>query len=272
MLETVEQAGQDLRGNAHAAVGNGKMQQKPRLVLDFDPSVQHHLAGTGEFGGIGEIVEQDLGDARRIAAQIIGNPGDILLVADAGAFQAVADEHAQPGKNGRKTKGDRFQFETASLDLGEIEDVVDHRQQMIGSGQYLAHPLLLARAECITHQQMAHADDCIDRSADFVAHVGEKNALGPAGLFRRFLGPRQGGVLLHQLGGLDIDDILEVSAIVFEFGQIALLLGDVEKTADNAGNFAFFIAEDIATENDVAPFAVMVDQAEIVVMQPRAGE
>ncbi len=40
-------------------------------------------------------------------------------------------------------------------------------------------------------QQARHADDSVHRSANLVAHVGEKFALGLAGTFSRLFGARQ---------------------------------------------------------------------------------
>ena len=46
--------------------------------------------------------------------------------------------------------------------------------------------------------QMAHADDGVHGGADFVAHVGQKFALGASGGFGGFLGCLQRQVLIYK--------------------------------------------------------------------------
>ncbi len=89
---------------------------------------------------------------------------------------------------------DQIQVEFTGLDLGEVEDVVDHGQQVIG--RELHHPkvLSLLRAKVGVERQLGHADDAVQGRADLVAHVGQEFALAP--------GRRHGGILGLAHGGL----------------------------------------------------------------------
>ena len=83
-------------------------------------------------------------------------------------------------------KRERFlgQFELAGLDLGEVQDLVDERQQRarrLVDG--VAIGLLLGCLRRI-EEQAGHAEDAVHRRADLVAHGGEKAALGAIGGFR----------------------------------------------------------------------------------------
>jgi len=70
----------------------------------------------------------------------------------------------------------------------KVQDVVHDRQQRcaaVAHGLGIA-PLLLGQVG--VQQQAGHADHAIDGCADLVAHVGQKIALGPAGLLREVEG------------------------------------------------------------------------------------
>ena len=104
--------------------------------------------------------------------------------------------------------------ELAGLDLRQIEDVVDHLQQMLAVSLDGAKGLDAMRRRAIDplfgQQQIGITENGRHGRADFVAHVGQKLALGLVGL----------------LGGL--------------FGQPQRLGGDlfVAHVADDAGEHA----------------------------------
>ena len=80
----------------------------------------------------------------------------------------------QPQVEGRK-----LDDQLASLDFGEIQDVVDDREQgFTGRADDLGVLALLGR-EAGVEQQAGHADDAVHGGADFVAHVGQKVRLRP---------------------------------------------------------------------------------------------
>ena len=103
-----------------------------------------------------------------------------------------------PGSGGKLARSAGFpqverrvvQSELSRLDLGEIEDVVDHREQ--GFARVLdGHKVLaLLGRQLALQDQFRHADDRVQRRADLVAHVGQEGALGAAGGFRGFFGKR----------------------------------------------------------------------------------
>ena len=121
------------------------------------------------------------------------------------------------------------QLHLARLDLRQVEDIVDDRQQMlarlvdllqVGAG---VHRHLL-----VGHllKQLAVADDGIQRSAELMADVGQEDALDPAGLDRLFVGHGEFGVGRSQLflDPLPFTDLLEEDVI--GFGQLGLPRGD----------------------------------------------
>lgn len=71
-----------------------------------------------------------------------------------------------------------FQFEPASLNFRQIEDIVDDRQQMAaGTLDPLERLIQLCLAERTSHQ-VGRTEDGIHRRPDFVAHVGQESTLG----------------------------------------------------------------------------------------------
>ena len=81
----------------------------------------------------------------------------------------------------RRSKGCVLQVQLAGLDLGEVEDVVDDRQQRVAAGADDLGELALLGAELGVEQQAAHADDAVHGRADLVAHGGQEGALGLVG-------------------------------------------------------------------------------------------
>ena len=90
----------------------------------------------------------------------------------------------------------------ASLDLAEVEHVVDDAQQVLARLLDLLHIVPLLRVHGCVQRQVAHADDGVHRRADLVAHVGQEVALVLVGGFcssARLLG------FLEHAGVLDGD-------------------------------------------------------------------
>ena len=67
-----------------------------------------------------------------------------------------------------------LQIELAGLDLGEVEDVVDHGQEGIGRGFDRIEQFVLFIVLTSRKSQPAHADDGIHRRPDLMGHIGEE--------------------------------------------------------------------------------------------------
>ena len=96
------------------------------------------------------------------------------------------------------------QVELAGLDLGQIEQIVEQRNQMAAGGVNVLEVLLVAvvadGAEALVHHHFGKADDGVERRADLVADLGEEfgfGGRGALGLLARidqfFLGALPGG-------------------------------------------------------------------------------
>ena len=82
-----------------------------------------------------------------------------------------------------KRERPRLQIELAGLDLGEIENFLDQRQQRFARGlRRLGVGELLGRQRRV-EQQIGHAENAVERRADFMADHGEEARLGAVGGF-----------------------------------------------------------------------------------------
>ncbi len=77
----------------------------------------------------------------------------------------------------------RLELHPPRLDLGQVQDVVDERQQVPAGLQDIGEVLGLLLVDLAEHplgQHFGKADDGVERRAELVRHVREKLALVPA--------------------------------------------------------------------------------------------
>ena len=87
-----------------------------------------------------------------------------------------------------QVEGLALDVQPPGLDLREVEDVVDDRQQRLAAVADGLGELALLVVERRVEQQAAHADDGVHRRADLVAHRRQEGALGLVGGFGRGAG------------------------------------------------------------------------------------
>ena len=103
-----------------------------------------------------------------------------------GQFQTFcrrfSDKRTQGSTQKRaQQKGYFVQFHLVCFNFRKVEDVVDNPHQMVGRSTYSIHELPLFFVQWRVSQQVRHADNPVHWRTDFVAHVGQKLALGPIG-------------------------------------------------------------------------------------------
>ena len=129
LLELVEDAGLLLRRDADAGVANLEHDlagARPGLDHDAD------AAGLGELDGIAGEIEQHLAEPRGVADDARGQPlvdvgGDLQALGLRARAEQLDDVLDQAVERERL----RLEFELAGLDLGEIENLLDQRQQRV---------------------------------------------------------------------------------------------------------------------------------------------
>jgi hypothetical protein len=97
-------------------------------------------------------------------------------------------------------------LQLAGLDLRDVEDVVEDRQQGLARIPHHIQPLALRRGEILARHDLGHAEYAVQRRADFMAHIGQELGLGGVGRSRLVAGaheivhgPMQGLVMGGQL-------------------------------------------------------------------------
>ena len=194
LRELVEQRLLRFRADADARVGDGDLD--PVAVPSLaPPQAQRDLAVVRELGGIADQVQHrlpQLGGVEMHHAQRLGAAVDDERVGVLGGQRPAGDLHLVDELV--EVEVVEEQVHLAGLDLGDVEDVVDHRQQMLAGRADLLQvaDLLAAAVELgVLEQDLAVADDGIERRAQLVAHLGQELGLGAVGALGFVLGVGQ---------------------------------------------------------------------------------
>ena len=192
-------------GNADAGVRDGEPQLDEIRSHRDAAGERCHVAGIRKLDGVAQQVEEDLPDARDVADDL-GRQRRLELVGQLQSFRECLGRQQLKRVFDARLRIERLQIELqlAGLDLREVENVVDDRQQPVAARADHLDPLTLRARQRRIQQQRGHADHAVHRRADLVAHAGEKRALGLCRGLGRFLGGRElaigGGHLVAQPG------------------------------------------------------------------------
>src|SRR6516225_3716931 len=77
----------------------------------------------------------------------------------------------------------RFELELSRLNLGEVQNIVDNREERSASVVDLSDVIALFGGELSLKGQVREADNRIHRCANFVAHVRQEHGLHLGGFF-----------------------------------------------------------------------------------------
>ena len=73
--------------------------------------------------------------------------------------------------------------EFSGLDLREVENVIDDAEKGSSGAAHLYQVVALFRCQVGLEGEVRHADDCVHRRSDLVAHVGKEQRLRRCGFF-----------------------------------------------------------------------------------------
>jgi len=153
------------------------------------PGTLDHLHAYGdaarrrELDRVVEQLDQHLAQAQCIAHQLPARWQVVKLKLDAElATPGLGTEFIDHGIDQRRRR-ERAQLEgqLALLQPREVEDVVDHAQEVAAGLLGMAHIVALLVGEHGRLEQLQHAGDAVQRRAQLVAHHGEEFTLGTAG-------------------------------------------------------------------------------------------
>ena len=183
--------------------------------LSTDIDLKAHLAiAPVVFDRIGQQVQQHLGQAlavgndARIRRQCRQRPQLHACVGGHGRHQ-----RQRLLQGARQRDRHDIQRQASGLDLGDVQHLVDQREQVLAGAQNVTDIGLL-RLGRVHVQQLRKAQDRVERGPQFVAHARQELAFGAAGAFGFLAGGAQGD--------------LRRAAV----GDVA---GDLGKTAQGAG-------------------------------------
>ncbi len=148
----------------------------------------HYLALFSELDGVAEQVGEDLAQAghvsddrlRRSRSDQVGQIQPLFARLRRQQVEGALDALAQVERL-------VLEIEPVGLDLGEIQDVVDDRQQRLGAVANGLGEFALFGVQGGVQQQAGHADDGVHGGANLVAHGRQEGALCLVGGHRRGL-------------------------------------------------------------------------------------
>jgi hypothetical protein len=228
-----------LRRDTDAGVGDREADRDLVPVLVLPAHVHHHFAHGGELDRVADQVHQDLPETTLVADQRVGDRGidvtgelePLVVRPERQRAQRALEALAEPERR-------RVQQHHTRLDLGEVEDVVDDRQQRVGRRRGDRQELPLLRRELGVQRELEHAEHTVHRRPDLVAHVGQELALGSIGRLGLILGAEQILLRLGELSRPRDDAVLEVP---IHPGQLLLAGGEVvHHDVERAGELADF--------------------------------
>ena len=124
-----------VRGDADAGVAHRQVDYQVLAILCVQFGVQRDLAALGELDRVADEVDQHLADAAGITDQLLRQVGLDLEGQFKILFEGAQRERLQRfGDGPLEVERNLFDEQLAGLDLGEVENVVDHGQQRIGRG------------------------------------------------------------------------------------------------------------------------------------------
>jgi len=164
--------------------------------------------------GVAEEIVENLAETCGVADNRRGQRGGQR---DAPLEFLVLREHAAGGGNfaeeTREIERRGADFESAGLDAGEVEHVVDEAEEVCAGGVDDAEAFALPRrGGLVRGEDLRVADDGVERRAQFVAHAGDEVALGTRGGL--------GGVAGEgEVGGAGLDERGEAGALAFDAAE-----------------------------------------------------
>ena len=139
---------------------------------------QHDLTALRELHRVRQQVHEHLLEPIRVPAHQLGEAGlNLRDEVDPPPLSLLADQREGLGDDVVEVEGRPLEHEPPGVDLREVQDVVDDREEQPPARLNRAHELELPRGQLGVEQERRHPDDRVHRGADLVAHVGEEAAL-----------------------------------------------------------------------------------------------
>ena len=123
----------------------------------------------GELDGVAGEIEQHLAQARGIAHDVVRQPlVDERCDLDAFRLRARRQQFDRFLDQRDERERPRLKIELAGFDLREVENFLDQRQQRFARGLRRLRVSQLLGRELRVEQQIGHAENAVERRADFM--------------------------------------------------------------------------------------------------------
>ncbi len=153
------------------------------LLAGLPGNVGADIALLGEFDGVVEDVDENLLDPPLVAVVAAGEGAVALVLHDEPSFGGGHVHHAHHLAHHCFQVVIRIhQLHLARLYLGQVQNVIDDGQQVLGGGLYVLGVGVDLGVSALLHDDVVQADDGVHGGADLVGHIGQELALGNAGL------------------------------------------------------------------------------------------
>src|SRR6266571_229014 len=166
-----------------------------------------------ELHRVGEEIEQDLFDLRSVGVKREVARRQLDLERELPFLYERLDLLRDLGHNVAKPHVVEMQRHPAGLDLREVENVVDQREQMLSCALNPVKTLFLPRREVtvntVEHQRRI-TDECVDRCPQLVGHARREFGLEPVRLLQLARLPLESRVLLGEIRGRGLNTVLEL--------------------------------------------------------------
>src|SRR3989442_2150669 len=177
------------------------------------------LARRRELDAVGQEVHEDLAQASDVADdQRRGRLLQRVRQLDVRAREFRRRELQRFLDAGHEIERRLLQLELSRLDLREVEDLVDDRQQVLAAHPDRLGHLALLLVEAGVGHEVRHAADRVHRRPELMAPVGPKVRLRLRGRFGGHL-----GALELSLGVLALDELADLAADALEEGEHRLI-------------------------------------------------
>src|SRR5450830_176782 len=150
-------------------------------------------AMVGELDRIAEQIDQNLAQPFLIGMDDVRQAASFFKLKTQSLLLRLGGKHADDlFQKFTQRQFIRGQPHLASLDLGDIEQAINETEQMFAAAPDDTDGILARRRDGGIHMQdLCIAKNAVQGGAQFVAHAGDKTALGQIGRFRCFLGTLQ---------------------------------------------------------------------------------
>jgi hypothetical protein len=193
--EQLEDVFELVPGNADAGISQAEVEDdgiRVRRGRGGRADSQADAAFSGELDGVADEIHENLAQAPLVAPDVAWDLGCQAQGQGQALGRGLGAQGADHDRHGAaQIEILHGEFELAGLDARNVQNVVDDGEQDLGGFPGGIQGIVLFRGQGRGQSQLGHADDGVERGADFVAHLGQEIAFGPEAVSAASLAARR---------------------------------------------------------------------------------